>query len=589
MSLASGAAVAGVPSKARLVAAAAVGAVTIAVVVLLAVLDEVLERPSLRAVLFTWITVPYLISGILAWWRRPASRLGPLMVATSYAMTLTALQWSSIPAVASIGHLFDMLPAALFVHVFLAYPAGRLETRVRRWIVVAAYGVTVGLQIAKLALGISPDEVFAVIDAPGVAAWVEDVQLGLMSLLLLAATAVLLARPHPVVHRRVIRLLVDAFALALLMLAVLYVAGLAAWPHFEVVRLITFAALGLAPVVFLTGLLDARLARADVGALVVELRADPTGDLRGPLARALHDPSLRLAYWLPDHHTWADPDGHPIAAPAVTTPKGAAPAVPTPAGTAGRAVRVIERDGEPVVALEFDRSLDDEHELVDAVTAAAGIALENSRLQAELRARLHDLAESRARVLEAGRTERRRLERDLHDGAQQRLVAVSLELGLLAARTDRATGERLRQVRTEVAASLEELRDVAHGIYPAVLTGHGLAVALESLAARSVVPVELSVGFDDRLPEPVEVAAYYLVSESLTNIGKHAQATTASVTITKHNEMLSVVVTDDGVGGTEAGSGLRGLADRVEALGGRLRISSPAGGGTRLEAEIPCG
>ncbi len=251
---------------------------------------------------------------------------------------------------------------------------------------------------------------------------------------------------------------------------------------------------------------------------------------------------------------------------------------------------MIHRDHEPIIALEFDSSLEDEHELLDAVAAAAGIALENSRLQVELRARLRELQGSRSRVINAGQKERKRLERNLHDGAQQRLVALALELGMIAGSPSTDTKERLLQAKREVTASLDELRDVAHGIHPAVLTGHGLAVALESLAAQAAVPVTLEVAVEGRLPEAVEVTAYYVVCESLTNIGKHAHANTASIRVTRSATGLVVEVVDDGVGGadTERGSGLRGLADRVEAIGGRLRIWSPTGGGTRLEAELPC-
>jgi signal transduction histidine kinase len=230
--------------------------------------------------------------------------------------------------------------------------------------------------------------------------------------------------------------------------------------------------------------------------------------------------------------------------------------------------------------------------LLDAVAAAAGIALENNRLQVELRARLQELQGSRARVVDAEQKERQRLERNLHDGAQQRLVALALELGLLASSTTDSseTTARLLQAKREVAVSLDELRAVARGIHPAVLTGHGLAVALESLAAQAAVPVELDVAIDGRLPERVEVAAYYVVSESLTNIGKHAHATAASVRVTRSADAIVVAVVDNGAGGadTELGTGLRGLADRVEAVGGQLRIWSPAGRGTRLEAEFPC-
>jgi signal transduction histidine kinase len=196
------------------------------------------------------------------------------------------------------------------------------------------------------------------------------------------------------------------------------------------------------------------------------------------------------------------------------------------------------------------------------------------------------------RVIEAGPKERQRLERNLHDGAQQRLVALSLELTMLKKRfyADPEAGTRIDHARSEIALSLEELRDIAHGLHPAIVSGHGLAVALESLAARAAVPVRLTVEFKDRLPEPLEVAAYYLVSESLANVGKHAHATSATVAVARADGQLVVEIVDDGIGGadTERGSGLRGLADRVEALDGRLRVWTPAGHGTRVRAEIPC-
>ena len=402
-----------------------------------------------------------------------------------------------------------------------------------------------------------------------------------MSALLLVGAALLLVRrpSASLVRRRPVALLVDSFGLALIMLAILFIAGLRGWPQIETVRHVTFAALGLAPVVFLFGLLDARLARTDVGALLMDLRADPAGDLREPLARALHDPSLTLAFWLPKYGSWADSEGH---------------AVTLPGGSDGRATRVIYRDHEPVVALEFDRSLEDEHELLDAVAAAAGIALENSRLQAELRARLHELQGSRARVIDAEQQERKRLERNLHDGAQQRLVALALEIGLLAGRSasDADTKARLMQAKRQVTASLDELRDVARGIHPAVLTGHGLAVALESLAAQAAVPVD--AGRRGRR-KAARTCRGRRVLRGQREPDEHRQARPRDVRRPSASrdraDRLVVEVVDDGVGGadTERGSGLRGLADRVEAIGGRLRIWSPAGGGTRLEAEIPCG
>ena len=383
--------------------------------------------------------------------------------------------------------------------------------------------------------------------------------------------------------RRSLVLLVNSFALGLVMIAFLFLSaafGLVEGdPAFETIRRVTLFVIGLAPFAFLLGLLQARLLRSGVGDLVVELRADPAPQgLRDALARTLRDPSLELAYWLPDFECYADLDGQRVALPASEN---------------GRAVTLIEREGIPVAALIHDASLGDEPELLDSVTAAAGIALENARLQADLRARVEELAESRARVIDAGQKERQRLERNLHDGAQQRLVALSLDLGRLEGQIgdDEATKARLDQAREQIAVSLAELRDVARGIHPAVVSAHGLAVALEELAAYAAVPVDLDVDLDGRLPEPIEVAAYYVVCESIANIGKHAHAKTAGVHVAREGGSVIVEVVDDGVGGadTEAGSGLRGLADRVEALGGRLRIWTPPGGGTRVRAEIPCG
>ena len=498
------------------IAVAGIGIIAGTLVLTLA--SDQLGTEALRSLLVGWIVIPYVVGGILAWWRRPASRLGPLMLVTGFATALAPLQWVDQPAVYSIGHLFDMLPAALFLHVFLAFPTGKLTGLPERIVVIACYAAVVGLQVTKIVLGVDPDNRLAVFTNAEAANRVEVIQLTIVAGLLLVGAGLLFWRRRASGSSplRPTALLVDAFGLALVMLALLYVAGSQGWPAFETIRLITFAALGLAPVAFLFALLDARLARGEVAGLLVELRADPTKDLQAPLARALRDPSLKLAYWLPEQGTWADQNGHPL---------------PPPQADERQALRIISRDDEPMAALLFDRSLADERELLDAIAATAGIALENGRLQAELRARLQELQGSRVRVLEAGQRERQRLERNLHDGAQQRLVALSLELGLLGERadTDPDTRMRLARAKAEVSASLAELRDVARGIYPAVLTNHGLGVALESLAGAAAVPVRLDVDLSGRLPEPVEVAAYYVVSECLANAGKHARATSVDV------------------------------------------------------------
>jgi signal transduction histidine kinase len=548
-------------------------------VLILGVASARLEPGALRVFLIAWIVVPYVLGGVIAWWRRPASRFGPLMLLTGFVMGLTPMQWSSQPLVHSIGNLFDMVPAALFLHVFLAFPGGRLRDRSERVLVAVTYAVTLGLQVVKLLIGANPDSLFTVVDVPDVGNIVEKIQLTMVSVCLVVGVVLLHRRRsnRSRLRRRPATLVVDAFSFALVMLALLYTGGLLGWSFIEPIRLVTFAAVGLAPVAFLFALLDLRLARGDVAGLLVELQADPTADLQAPLSRALRDPSLRLTYWLPEFGTWADQDGAPA---------------PPPTAMADRGVRVLSRDGEPMAALSFDPVLDEEHELLDAVVATTSIALENGRLRAELRARLNELQESRVRVLEAGRQERQRLERDLHDGAQVRLVALSMELGMLGADpdTDDELRTRLLHAKSEVSASLEELRDLARGIYPAVLTAHGLDVALESLAARSTVPVQLTVATEERPAPAIEVAAYYVVSEALANIGKHSGATAALVCVERQGSRLVVDVRDNGRGGAQphTGSGLDRLALRVEALGGRLAVRPADGGGVHVHAELPC-
>jgi signal transduction histidine kinase len=243
-------------------------------------------------------------------------------------------------------------------------------------------------------------------------------------------------------------------------------------------------------------------------------------------------------------------------------------------------VTVLEHDGNPIAALVHDRSLLDDPELVQAVGAAASLALENARLQAELRAQLEEVRASRARIVSAGDAERRRLERDLHDGAQQRLLGVRLALQLARGRLadgGAVTDELLAEVDTEVVDALEELRVLARGIHRAILTEEGLAAALAALARRAPVPVELTV-CPQRLPAPVEATAYFVAAEALANVAKHANACRVAIEVTRRNGTLGVQVADDGVGGADpGGAGLRGLRDRVEALDGRLEIESPSG------------
>ena len=537
---------------------------------------------GVQIVLLEWISVPYIAAGLIAWWRRPESRLGVLMIAGGFATAISGLAFARFAVPHTIGVVFDVLPAVIFLHVYLAFPEGRLRSDFERALIAAGYAAAIGLQIVKMTLGgVGPQNLLEISTRATAAHTVEQAQLLAISALSIVGIGVLAGRRRTAGRplRRPVALLIDSFALCLVMIAVLFVFGAFEGPEFLKIQRATLVMIGISPFAFLVGVLEARLARSAVGGLLVELQADPSpAKLRAALARALRDPSLSVAFWLPEFESWADLDGR---------------AVSLPEPGSGRATTLIDRDGAHMAALLHDHELNDEPELLSAVGAAAAIALENGRLHAEQKAHLEELKGSRARVIEAGQKERQRLERNLHDGAQQRLIALSLELSLLGKQVgdDAAAATRLDRARREIAVSLEELRTVARGLHPAVLSGHGLEVALQSIAAQSPTPVRLTVSLEGRLPEPIEVAAYYVVSESLANVATHARATSVSVDVDRTGEVATVEVVDDGVGGaeTERGSGLRGLADRVEAHGGRLRVWSPAGGGTRLRAELPCG
>jgi len=534
-----------------------------------------LEQPGYQAALACWVTLTYVLAGLVAWRRRPESRLGVLMITAGFGSCINFLVWSPTDVLFTIGLLGQFLPPVLFLHVFLAFPDGRLRYRIDRTVVAAAYAAA-ALSLPQLLVGFEGDRnVLAITTEPIVAERLQQLQLAALGLLLMVGVVLLVHHRRGSRLRPAVGLLMDAFLLALLMTSVLMLAGLFGWTIAQPVRVATFLALGLAPIVFLAGLLQAQLDRASVADVLLHLGAGPTPtELEHAVRRALYDPSAALVFWLPEFECYGDAAGRQVDV----------------AELSERASSAIVRDGRDVAVLLHDPGVD--RDLLRSVVAAAGVMIENAQLQVELRARLEELRGSRARIIEAEQRARMDLERDLHDGAQQRLVALSLELATLDRDLSRYPDlrDRLAPAKAEVSASLAELRDVAHGIFPAAVRDHGLSVAVESLATRAAVPVRVVATTGGRLPERVELTAFYLVSESLANIGKHACASHALVEISRLQETLVVEVTDDGVGGaaTEKGTGLRGLADRVEALGGRLRVWSPHGGGTRVRAEIPC-
>jgi signal transduction histidine kinase len=335
-------------------------------------------------------------------------------------------------------------------------------------------------------------------------------------------------------------------------------------------------ALALPAAVLVIATFDAlHVVLSTVGRALLSPRTPESGPVREMLAESLGDRSVAIAYWLPDRETFVDEAGRRVE-------------LPQPGS--GRAWTAVERDGRRVAAIVHDAALDTTSELVQAAAAASSLAIDNERLKADLRARVAELRVSRQRIVEAADEARRRIERDLHDGAQQQLLALALELRVLRSRVNGDdTVELVDGLAQRLDVALGELRELARGIHPALLTQSGLGPAIGSLAERSPAPVQAHVSVDERLPAPVESAAYFVVAEALTNVARYAQATHADVEVRRDADELVVVVADDGVGGVDvaAGSGLRGLQDRLAAVDGTLRIDSPRDAGTRLEARIP--
>lgn len=551
----------------------------------------------LVSVMFTLIVGwTFVGTGLLAWRRRPVSRVGVLMCAVGLSWLLTLLLRVNQEWLFVVGALVNALPLVLYGQLLLGFPDGRLESRPAKVVVALAYVNAIAVQLGVLMLIPDlcpgcPTNPLALLSNPAAGRTLGWAQ-GIVGLALIAAALVILAaRWHraSAAQRRVMAPVLGTAPILYLATLTLLSTRLGYPQSYSTSSLIlewifTFAATASA-LGCLVGLLRSSLDRAGVAELVVRLsRVARPGELQQALAAALHDPSLSVLYWLPEQDRFVDAQGHPAA-------------LPTSAGN-GRAATLVERDGTRIAAVIHDPVLAEDPKLLDAVCAAAGFALDNERLQAELRARLDELAASRARLVTAADAERRRIERNLHDGAQQRLVAVSMTLGLAAAKlpTDQAAaGSLLEEARATLNAALHELHELSRGIHPSALTDHGLATALRELAWTTPLPVQLrcdinGCGIDGRLAEPVETAAYYVVAEALTNIVKHAEASSVLITVDHHDGCLVVSVADDGRGGADParGTGLVGLGDRLHALAGTLQVTSPPGQGTTLTARLRC-
>jgi signal transduction histidine kinase len=575
-----------------LIAAAGIALGVVAYRVQLDNLGELTSRARAGAIVV--VAWSFLIAGLVAWSRRPANRLGLLLTAAGLVLLLRQFRYSDDALVFTVFFAISELAYALVAHSVLAYPSGEVTGRAERALVRVGYAAMLLFPVAILLVyeGTQPLRFMGSTRESLLVVWGnDDLAIALQKAFVVFAWGVLASIFIALIVRRLVRATPRARRLLFpLVLAAVVFALRAVWECvFTFVerptailydyllwwQIVGFIAL---PIALLAGMLRARLARANVGELVLELERTPPNELSAALARALGDPNLQVLFWLPAREEFVDAHGRPTELPAPDD---------------RRAVTLLDHDGEPIAAMVHDASLIDEPELLRASGAAAGLALENARLHAEMRAQLAQVQESRVRIVQAADEERRRIERDLHDGAQQRLVALALQLRSaqrqLGGRSDPEIDRLLAEAVDELQVAVDELRELAHGVHPAILTEDGLAAALESLTSRAPMPVSLEIP-DGRLPAQVEATVYFVACEALANVAKHAQASRAAVSARRRNGVLVIEVEDDGVGGAQAGdgSGLRGLADRVEALGGRLVVESPAGGGTRVVGEIPC-
>jgi signal transduction histidine kinase len=523
--------------------------------------------------------VSFMACGLVAWRRRPDSAVGPMLAAAGFGVLVPAMLGQvDSPVAFTLSLLFGELWIALYAALILSFvTGGRLTTRTDLMLVEA---FVFGLFVMQFAVMLFlPDERNLLLVWPNadVASTLVKLQWAWLAVASLGVALVTVNRWRLASGPRR-RALLPSLGGSLS--AVLYSANLttliAGSPSVALFTVLN-AALLTVPAALLWGLLRSRLARGGLADLFRELGTLRGVRLEAGLAKVLGDPGLVLAYRVPGEPAYLDGRGQPVTLPASGDDRTAAP---------------VQRDGRELAILIHDALLDDDPELVGAVAAAAAIALDDERLQAESEERLAELRASRERIVTAGDAERRRLERNLHDGAQQRLVSVALQLRLIERRirTDPALAEQLvRSASDELSKSLEELRELARGIHPSVLN-HGLKAALGSLASRASVPTAVSYELLAPLPEPVELAAYFVACEALANVAKYAHATNASVRVSQRDGVAVVEVTDDGIGGADetAGSGLQGLADRVAALDGTLRITSPPGAGTVVTAEFPC-
>jgi signal transduction histidine kinase len=523
--------------------------------------------------------------------RQPEGRLWKLIFVWSIASRIYFFSYVPNSLVWTVARPIEVLGIAVYAHLAIAYPTGYLRSRFDRIVVTYIYVLLVAPALLahpfwEVTVGCVPDCVRNL-----VAIWPDErifqlITNGSMVFAVITAAPLILTalwrhwRDASPAGRRALLPVVVAFPIEVALGAAdAFVGAIGYQPGIEFFNGPSGTALRLVvplilPIGLLLTFLRPRLNRGRMAALVVELgRGVPLGGLRDVLARALGDPSLQLAFAAPSGSGYVDAAGQPVELPANS---------PT------RMVTRLERGDELLGVLVHDPLLEVEDPgLVEAVGNAARLALENERLAAEVRAQLEEVRASRSRIVEAADAERRRVERDLHDGAQQRLVALAMRLQVAKQQTPEAS-TLLDEATTELETAIGEVRGLARGVHPTILTESGLAAAIDALAERTPIPVIADV-VDRRFDGTIEATAYFVVAEALTNVVRYSGAREARVIVHEAGDRVVVEVADDGRGGADptAGSGLRGLDDRIAAIGGRLSVTSPAGSGTTIRAELP--
>jgi signal transduction histidine kinase len=530
------------------------------------------------------VFVVYIVAGLVAWKRRPSNGMGALLIVAGLALYVGGIAPTGVPLLVAVGAVGATLIFPAIAHLLLAFPVGRLPDRRARLLVVALYATSLVLQAPKYLFDpAGPHPPMAIASLPEAVALLGLVQTIVGTTLLILVAGVLwgrLRRAHAE-HRRV---LVPVFSYGIFTVLCMPLIAIAVDRVFRVdpdVRdLLQLAAIAGVPIAFTLGMLRGGFARTgELEELGTWLGAADASKqpIAAALARALGDPSLRLYFRREDSGELVDADGR--AAP------------PRVRADARRGWQEIALEGRPIGAIEFDAELLSDLDLVRTAGRIVAIAVERERLTAELRASERALVRSRERIVEAGDRERRRVARDLHDGLQVQLVLLALEAQQIAGAAAATVPGRATRLRERIDAAAADLRALVRDLVPAALIERGLTAAAGDLADRMPIPTVLESDIEHRpLGELVEATIYFVLTEALTNVVKHAGASRVRVRLTVEDARVRLDVEDDGVGGAsiEGGSGLRGLADRVEAIGGTISISSPQGGGSRLRAEVPC-